>query len=210
MLSLRTGAIIALIPFAALTILAMVADGTNGFPNAITYNLISLQIWLDLVLAMVIWCAWLVPEARAAGRNPWPWIVGALIFGAFVPPIYIIVYERWPASPGAQNGGGSATSRRVGATVAFALFALLTIAALVVDGTDVPGVVMHSWSNVQIWVDLVIMIVFWLAWLMQDARANGRNPWGWVVFALILGSFAPLLYQALHSRWPASHNVQAS
>ena len=205
MISPRTGAILVLIPFTALTAMAIVGDGTMGFPNAIFHNLTSFQIWLDLVIAVLIWCAWLVPEARAAGRNPWPWIVGALLFGAFSPLIYVAVYQRWPASPKARAAEAPASVGRAAAGSVFALLAALTVAALVADGTNVPAVVTHSWSNIQIWVDLVIMVVFWLAWMFQDARAAGRNPWGWVIFALILGSFSPLLDQMVYGRWPASH-----
>ena len=201
----RTTAILVLIPFTALTAMAIVSDGTNGFPAAITYSLTSLQIWVDLVIAMLFWCAWVIRDAKASGRNGLPWVIAALLFGAFAPLLYMVAYQRGFASPGEAPTAGDASRRRLTATIVIFAFAALTIAALWVDGTDIPGAVMRTWSNVQIWVDLVIIIVMWLAWLIKDARQHGNNPWGWVVFALVLGAFSPLLYTAVHGRWPASH-----
>lgn len=209
-MNLRLFAILIIVPFGALTAAAIGLD-ENGFQDAIFHNFTSFQIWLDLVIAMVFWCAWILRDAKSSGFVRWIWVIGALIFGAFVPLIYMILYQRWPASPSAsaQTAADEEAPRTI-AMAAFALLAVITIAAVAVDGTDVPGAVMRTWSNIQIWVDLVIMIVFWLAWMIQDARQSGRNPWGWVVFALILGSFSPLLYTILYRRWPASHPVTTS
>jgi hypothetical protein len=43
-----------------------------------------------------------------------------------------------------------------------------------------------------------------LAWLWRDARANGRNPWPWMIATLLLGSFGPLVY--LLVRKPIAHS----
>lgn len=205
-MNLRQVAILALIPFSALTMYAFIADGVNGFPNAITHDLSSLQIWVDLVIAMIFWCAWVLRDAAAAGRSGAPWVVGALIVGAFAPLLYMIVYQRWPASSAAkQLNGDQPGRRRAGGAIVLLLFGALTVIALATDGTDIPAVVTRTWSNLQIWVDLVIAIVIWLAWMLKDAKRAGRNPWGWVVFALLLGAFAPLVYLVMYGRWPASH-----
>lgn len=50
--------------------------------------------------------------------------------------------------------------------------------------------------------DLVIALGLVLVWLVQDARAQGRNPWPWVAITLATGSFGPLLY--LLTRRPAA------
>ena len=144
-------------------------------------------------------------DAKDSGRNGWPWVIAALIVGAFSPLIYMVVHRRWPASPGPDSQPGNATTRR--SVAAFGLLALggLTCAALMADGTDIAATVTASWSNFQIWLDLVIVMVLWLGWMFVDARRSGINPWGWLVFGLLLGSFAPLLYTVMHNRWPASH-----
>ena len=204
-MSLRSLAVLVLIPFSAITVAAVIYDGSNGFANAITHNLTSLQIWVDLVIAMLFWCGWVLKDAKDSGRNGWPWVIAALIVGAFSPLIYMVVHRRWPASPGPDSQPGNATTRR--SVAAFGLLALggLTCAALMADGTDIAATVTASWSNFQIWLDLVIVMVLWLGWMFVDARRSGINPWGWLVFGLVLGSFAPLLYTVMHNRWPASH-----
>ena len=202
---LRIGAIVILIPFALLTALAIATDGSNGFANAITHNWLAFQIWLDLVIAMVFWAAWVIRDAKSQNLNPWGWVITSFIFGAFVPLIYTLVYRRWPATPASDSVGDNAQGRRILGALMFLALAAVTVMGLVVDGTDVPGVITHSWSNTQIWVDLVIVILLWMPWMVSDARANQRNPWGWVVAALLVGSFSPLLYLMIYGRWPASH-----
>ncbi|MEM7098867.1 MAG: hypothetical protein AAF541_11455 [Pseudomonadota bacterium] len=204
--SLRSLAIIVLVPFTALTTMAIYSDGINGFPNAITYNFLSFQIWLDLVIAMLFWCAWVILDARAHGRSPWGWVVAALLFGAFSPLIYILVHKRWPATPARDSAAtDDVTSRRTFAAIAFTALLVVTLAGLAIDGTDIMSTITHSWSNIQIWVDLVIVILLWAAWMFADAKTHDINPWGWLVFAAALGSFSPLLYLLVHGRWPASH-----
>jgi RsiW-degrading membrane proteinase PrsW (M82 family) len=43
-------------------------------------------------------------------------------------------------------------------------------------------------------VDLVIAAMLINVWIWHDAQAHGRNPWGWIIATLIVGSFSPLLY----------------
>ena len=209
-LNLRVVGILVLLPFAVLTGVAINVDGNDGFSNAITLNLLSLQIWLDLVIAMIFWVAWLLRDARAHGQWPWLWVIAAFLFGAFAPLLYMIVYQRWPATVagGEEAVGEDALQRRKTLGIILLIgFAAVTVAGLLIDGTDIAGTVTHSWSNIQIWVDLVIVILLWVPWMFQDAKAHGQNPWGWLVFAMALGAFSPLLYLVLYGRWPASHPV---
>ena len=52
----------------------------------------------------------------------------------------------------------------------------------------------------QVLADLVIACVLLLCWIIPDARAKNRNPWGYVVLTLFLGSIGPLAYFALDRR----------
>jgi len=52
----------------------------------------------------------------------------------------------------------------------------------------------QSTGGAQVFVDLVIALALVMTWLWRDARRNGRNPWPWLVFTLVMGSFGPLLY----------------
>jgi hypothetical protein len=60
----------------------------------------------------------------------------------------------------------------------------------------------------QVLADLTIAIGLIMIWLWHDAKANGRQFWPWLVFALIAGSFSPLLY--LSTRRKSAPNQQVS
>ncbi len=62
----------------------------------------------------------------------------------------------------------------------------------------------HSWATVQIYVDLVIAIVFLIVWMWRDANKKGLNPWPWIVLALVIGSFSPLIYLIVNGSKPTS------
>jgi RsiW-degrading membrane proteinase PrsW (M82 family) len=91
---------IVLAAFTALSLPAVLIDGLPGTIGAITHNWSSLQIYVDLVLAVLVICVWMHADARAAGRNPWPWIVAAFVVGMFSPLVYLLT------RPGASDGEG--------------------------------------------------------------------------------------------------------
>lgn len=91
---------IVLAAFAALTAPALVVDGLPGTIAAITHNWASLQIYVDLVLAVLVICVWMHADARAAGRNPWPWIVAAFVVGMFSPLLYLLTRRGASAGEG--------------------------------------------------------------------------------------------------------------
>ncbi len=85
----RTLAIVILILFTPLTVYAVLDAGYIGL---FTYQLASpagWQVLMDLVIALLLVLTWLIPEARAAGRNPWPWVVVTLLTGSFGPLLYL-------------------------------------------------------------------------------------------------------------------------
>jgi hypothetical protein len=51
-----------------------------------------------------------------------------------------------------------------------------------------------SFGAAQVLADLAIALALFVVWMWRDARANGRNPWPWLVLTLAAGSFGPLLY----------------
>jgi len=169
MLPLKTGATLTLVLFSILTAVAIIVDGTNGFAAAIAHSQMTLQIWLDLVIAAIFCCGWAVRDSRTDGRSPWLWVIGTLLFGALVPLIYTIRYGKWPASVVRGKPSSDATRRRILCAVVLALFAAQTVHALL---------------------------------------ANGGSPWGWALFALVAGSFSPLLYLLMYGHWPASHPIE--
>lgn len=75
------------------------------------------------------------------------------------------------------------------------LFSVLTAAAVWQVG--VLGIFEHQFKNfggIQVWVDLVIALSFFMIWMWRDAKASNRNPWPWIIITLAAGSFGPLLY----------------
>ncbi len=86
-------------------------------------------------------------------------------------------------------------SRLVLALVLIA-FSALTAAAIHSAGGVVPMVREHLTGVVQwqIFVDLVVAIGLFVAWLWHDAKRLGRHFWFWAVFSITCGSFGPLLY----------------
>jgi hypothetical protein len=92
--------------------------------------------------------------------------------------------------------GGSVNKSAVLALVSvIVLFGALTVAALLEYG--VWGILaphLQSLAGGQVFADLVVAIVLIQFWIVQDARARGKNPLPWIVLSLLAGSFGPLLY----------------
>ena len=79
--------------------------------------------------------------------------------------------------------------------VVLAAFSAMTIAAVAQHGyVGIFEYQFRSLAGLQVLADLSIALLLVLAWLWQDARANARNPYPWVVLTLAAGSFGPLLY----------------
>ena len=60
--------------------------------------------------------------------------------------------------------------------------------------TGIFGSITSSWGSLQIFVDLVIALTFVMVWMYRDAKAQGRNPWPWIVATFAVGAFSPLAY----------------
>lgn len=79
--------------------------------------------------------------------------------------------------------------------VALALLGAVTAAALWQHGYwGILAPHFQSWGGAQVLLDLVIALGLVLAWLWNDARTSGRNPWPWIAATLVVGSFGPLVY----------------
>ena len=86
--------VIVLVSFGAFTAVALAVDGFVGIFHAVTFNLVSIQIFVDLVLAIGLIDIWVHGDARSRGRNPWPWLAASLLTGMFAPLIYLLVRNR--------------------------------------------------------------------------------------------------------------------
>ena len=85
----RILAIAMLIPFTLLTAWAVFEHGATGIFEYQLQTSAGLQVWVDLVIAMVLFLCWMFPDARRHGRNPWPWVVITLVAGSFGPLLYL-------------------------------------------------------------------------------------------------------------------------
>jgi drug/metabolite transporter (DMT)-like permease len=90
----RTLAIIVLIPFTLLTAYAVAQVGYIGIFDYHRHSPAGWQVMADLVIALLLVLSYLVPEARKAGRNPWPWVVLTLFLGSIAPLLYLVFADR--------------------------------------------------------------------------------------------------------------------
>jgi drug/metabolite transporter (DMT)-like permease len=93
----RTLAILILIPFAALTVYAIAQVGYIGLFDYHRHSPAGWQVFTDLVIALVLVLSWLIPEARRAGHNPWPWVLVTLFLGSIGPLLYLVFNKPAPA-----------------------------------------------------------------------------------------------------------------
>ncbi len=92
----RSILVLILIPFSALTAVALWQHGYWGIlaPHFQTFG--AGQVLADLVIALTLVMAWMWRDAKATGRNIWPWFAATLILGSFGPLLYLLT--RRPAS----------------------------------------------------------------------------------------------------------------
>jgi hypothetical protein len=91
MLNSRLFAIVLLVPFSLLTLYALTQVGYLGILDYHRHSSAGWQVMADLVIALLLVLAWLVPHAREHGRNPWPWVVVTLTMGSLGPLLYLVL-----------------------------------------------------------------------------------------------------------------------
>ena len=82
--------VIGILLLTPITVLALLEGGIAGVWDAISYNWASVQIYIDLVIAIIFILVWIWDDAKKTGRNPWPWIIAAFVVGSFSPLIYFL------------------------------------------------------------------------------------------------------------------------
>jgi Terpene cyclase DEP1 len=76
--------------FCVLSALALWHHGYWGIIAPQFQTLGTAQVLADLVIALGMVMVWMWRDARAAGRNAWPWIVLTLVAGSFGPLLYLL------------------------------------------------------------------------------------------------------------------------
>jgi hypothetical protein len=86
----RTVLTIVLILFGALSAMALWHHGYWGLfePQFKTFG--AGQVLADLVIAVTLAMVWMWHDAKATGRNVWPWLALSLVAGSFGPLLYLL------------------------------------------------------------------------------------------------------------------------
>jgi Terpene cyclase DEP1 len=87
----RLFVLVVLIAFSALTTVALWRHGYWGIIEPHFQSAGGAQVFTDLVIALSLVVIWMWRDAKAAGRNPWPWIVLTLVVGSIGPLLYLCV-----------------------------------------------------------------------------------------------------------------------
>lgn len=64
------------------------------------------QVLVDLVIMCTLGCFWLIPDARAHGINPWPYVVVVLFAGSFGVLFYLVARELRAGAPESDQRQG--------------------------------------------------------------------------------------------------------
>ena len=82
--------VIVLVLFGAFSAIALREHGFVGIFLSPLGSLASTQIFFDLIIALSLVMVWMWQDAKAKGRNVWPWIAATLAFGSFGPLLYLL------------------------------------------------------------------------------------------------------------------------
>src|SRR5258705_5290358 len=80
--------------FDVYTLYAIYEVGYVGIIASVAANPGTLQVAFDLVIACLLISWWIVMDARATGRNPWPYLMITLVGGSFGPLLYLLLAGR--------------------------------------------------------------------------------------------------------------------
>lgn len=85
--------VVTLVLFGLLSAAALWRNAYWGIVAPHFQSLAAGQVFADLVIALVLVMTWMWRDARAGGRNPWPWIVATLVTGSFGPLVYLLTHH---------------------------------------------------------------------------------------------------------------------
>ncbi len=86
----RSLLILILVLFGALSTVAMWQHGYWGIIAPHFKSFGAGQVLADLVIAVTLAMLWMWHDAKATGRNIWPWLIFTLIAGSFGPLLYLL------------------------------------------------------------------------------------------------------------------------
>lgn len=95
----RSLIVVILLAFGALSATALWQYGYWGILAPHFQNSGAGQVLADLVIALSLVMVWMWRDAKATGRNPWPWIIATLATGSFGPLFYLLTRQLGDAEP---------------------------------------------------------------------------------------------------------------
>lgn len=87
--------------FGAYSCWVLLEFGYFGLWQAAMANGATWQVLIDLVIACLLLCSWMVLDGRRQGRNPWPFVALTLAAGSFGPLLYLLLQN----SPATEKAG---------------------------------------------------------------------------------------------------------
>lgn len=90
--------------FGAYSTWAMLQVGYLGIWQAGFAGPGALQVLLDLCILGLLASLWIIRDARAAGRNPWIYVILTVTAGSFGPLLYLLLAPGPATAPAAQRG----------------------------------------------------------------------------------------------------------
>lgn len=79
--------------FLVLTALALVEQGYWGIVAPHFQSLAGLQVFVDLVIALLLVAIWMILDARQRGVAFWPWLLLTLVLGSIGPLSYLLMRQ---------------------------------------------------------------------------------------------------------------------
>ncbi len=81
------------IDFVAYTGYVVWQEGYLGFLPMAMGGLWNLQVFLDLVIALLLVCSWMLVDGKARSVNAWPYVIATFFIGSIAPLWYLIRRE---------------------------------------------------------------------------------------------------------------------
>lgn len=97
--------ILTLVLFGALSAAALWQHSYWGILEPHLQSFGGAQVLADLVIALSLVGLWMWRDAKATGRNIWPWIALTLTMGSFGPLIYLLTRKSTRSPLGASDAG---------------------------------------------------------------------------------------------------------
>jgi hypothetical protein len=88
---MKIAILLVLANFVPFTLWAVLAGGSFAeIYAAFVANPWTIQVAIDLVLALTMVCAWMWNDAKQRGKNPVPWLLATTCTGSIAPLVYFL------------------------------------------------------------------------------------------------------------------------